>query len=92
MATAVAKPIEIEFFRLDFPSDFGEVLNELLDLGFRGTVAGYVDERTNQKAWAMEIVAADGKIINATLGEVFIWDGSILVVLTGDEFKAKYES
>lgn len=90
--TAIAKPVEIQFFPLDTPEHIGEAQDDLMNIGFRSTCAAWVDSRTNSKTWALECVAPNGVITTAQFGDVLVWDTIALIAMPDREFQAKYRA
>jgi hypothetical protein len=92
MPTARTKPAEVTYLPV---RDITEMVNALagaLTIGYRGQISAYIDPKTSEPIWQLELHGPEGvKPVISGLGSVLVWENTFLRSLTIDEFSGSYE-
>lgn len=89
LGQATRKAVGVTYFSLETPTDMAECLDELLDIGYVGMVKVTKDIPGNF-IWTLTISSESQPLQNARIGDVLIWDGNILAVITPEQFGTDY--
>ena len=83
MPEATTKPVTVTYFTCTTARDFADVLSFIVAHNYRGTLAAYIDGKSNAEMWTFEANGpGNPSPVTATLGDVITWDGTRLDVMT----------
>lgn len=97
LGEATPKSNPSTYFKLDTPEDFIQTLQVLCFVNYTGDIHVELDIH-GQAVWRFTLSSTSEPGVNkvnalqTTLGEVLVWDGSLLKALTPAEFEAQYQS
>lgn len=89
LGTATSKTVEITYFQLTSYQDLVECLNALFGIGYTGHISMGKDLNGNQ-TWEVLANSATQTAVKAALGDVFVWNGTILDAMSQATFAERY--
>lgn len=85
MPLADSKSVQVIYFPITTPADMVSALEQALSVAYYGIIT-----MTAAGEWSVSLTGPGNARIDGHIGEVMIWNGSSLVVLSNNDFLAQY--